>query len=209
MSNDLIDSNIHFKEALDLSEPTLYHKAVVKFSKALQESPKDRHIIYNDWGNALSNQFKYKAALSKYKISVKISPSFTFAHNGWGTALLNLGHFDGATRRFQKAHELEPNGFLFTANWSLGLYLSGNEAKAVEILQEGMKSIDPNSIWNPINLKIVFQNQIEILEVREERACKEEEKKLIQKGILGIKWIVEIFSAYITKKISEMTSTEN
>ncbi len=206
MSDNHTDSDIHFKEALDLSEPTLYHKAVVKFSKALQESPEGHHIIYNDWGNALSNQFKYKAALSKYKLSAKICPNFAFAFNSWGTALMNLGDFDGATKKFYKAHELEPKGFLFITNWSLGLYLSGDKTKAMEILSEGIKNIDPLSIWNPINLKIVFQNQIEILEVRKERVCSEEERELIQKGIVGIKWIVEVFSEYMRKKISEMNA---
>jgi len=108
---------------------------------------------------------------------------------------LNLGEFYEAVKKYQKAYELDPNELLFRINWRRCLYLTGNELKALVILEEGLRSNSLLAKWHPRSIKVAYEAELQDLKWRKLKACNQEEVRLLEKVIVATKWIVKILSS--------------
>jgi len=190
MSNPLLDSESTSRKATYFTDRQQHPKAGVCLARALQLTPND-HYIYYSQGLNLSSQLKHKEAISKYARSVQINPNFSAGYSHWGTSLLMIGKYDEAMVQFQKAIEIKPQMLLCYLDYSLAVFLQGEEPKAREILWLG-KERSIVSGWTTTFLGIWYGGKIKRLKERQGSSKDEEQIRIIEKMILGFEWLLSI-----------------
>lgn len=74
---------------------------------------------YNLWGIILCEQGKYKEAINKYEIAVKLDPNSGYPYHNWGRTLYKSGDYNGAISKYNIAIEKDRN--LIPAHINLSL----------------------------------------------------------------------------------------
>jgi len=190
MSNSLLDREETSRRAISFRFSGKYPKARVCFSRALKQT-KDDYSVYSDWGSNLFRQLKYQQAISKYSRAVQINPKFCPGYTGWGTSLLMLGKFDEAMIKFQKVIDCEPDCLVSYVDYSLTVYLQGEELKAKEILETGKKNSLIHGRTKDL-LEIMYKSKVDCLRSQQDFARDEEEWIIIRKVMLGYEWLLEM-----------------
>jgi len=187
MSSDSKDVVRDSNKAEYLNQAKDYQKAVVYCSRAAQKDKTENPGIYEKWGTALQEQFKYKEAIAKYSRSIQICSEYIDVYSKWGFCLLYMGKFDEAYVKFEEAAKMIPVMKFYKVNCSLVLFVQGKVLEAKEIL---MNEKDRATIY-VCRYRYFYRNEIRKQRVRLEMAKDKEEKELIKSIIKGIIWIME------------------
>jgi protein O-mannosyl-transferase len=97
------------------------------------EPPPPRlYLVHEDLGRLLRGQGKLAEAVECYNHALELQGDYAEAWNGKGVALEWLGRLDEATVCCQRAVELQPNQLQYHLNLGYLLYVSGQQASAME-----------------------------------------------------------------------------
>jgi tetratricopeptide (TPR) repeat protein len=97
---------------------------------------------YNNLGEALLYQGKYKEAIEKYEKAVEIDPENARSHNDWGYALLKQKKYKEAIKKLKKAIKIDPYYAHPYINWGDVLYYQEKYNEAIEKYKIAIE-IDP------------------------------------------------------------------
>ncbi|WP_139240662.1 tetratricopeptide repeat protein, partial [Geitlerinema sp. PCC 9228] len=132
------------QKALDFeskSKTKNYFKNVINLFKKLGGNYYTQ--LYNNLGNAYSNQGKYEQAIAAYQQALEIDPNSAYAYFNLGLVYSNQGNYEQAIAAYQQGLEIDPNDA--SAYIGLGNAYSnqGKYEQAIAAYQQALE-IDPN-----------------------------------------------------------------
>lgn len=123
--------DVYFRQAA-------FSKALMHYQKTMEYGDKFAGLIGQ--GRVALAQNRGQDALALYAAALEKQPKSVVALNGVGVAYDILGDYKQAQTYYVRALALAPNDFDASNNLALSLALSGNSARAVELLSELSRS---------------------------------------------------------------------
>jgi tetratricopeptide (TPR) repeat protein/photosystem II stability/assembly factor-like uncharacterized protein len=133
-----------------------FHAAVDHFQQALMADregrPRVAALIYNNWGNVLTQVQDCPGAIAKYHASISSDPNVPWAYSNLGVALEHMKDKTGAATMYDKAiclgaHDLaSPKWYIrATVNRAHLLYDEGKFSEAARLLQRASEKVPCDS----------------------------------------------------------------
>jgi tetratricopeptide (TPR) repeat protein len=115
----------------------------------------DNADAHNNLGLALVEQVRTGEAVSEFRETLRIDPSYIDAHRSLGVIFLGKREPDQAIAEFQKAVAIDPNAAPDHDNLGVALFLKGQVGEAIAEIQQSLQ-IDPGYVDAHRNLGIIF-----------------------------------------------------
>jgi eukaryotic-like serine/threonine-protein kinase len=139
-----------FKRAIELNPSyatahhwySIYLATVGRFDETVQEATKAAEldplslIISASLGNRLNEARRYEDAANQCRKTLDMDPNFGLAHLCIGTSYVNEGHFQEGIPELQKGIELLPGSPYSMGQLGIAYALSGDRARAREVLSK-------------------------------------------------------------------------
>jgi tetratricopeptide (TPR) repeat protein len=126
-----------------------FEQAIALAAKASHEAWRGdpyRSNALSVWGNALSAQKSFDAAIAKYQQAIKLNPQSGGVYLNWGVALANQRKYTEGIQKFQQAIALNPNDAIAYLNWASSLAEEGKHEEAASKFSKAI-SLAPNAAY--------------------------------------------------------------
>lgn len=164
-------ANKDFKGAVDL------------FTKAIEVSPTENHVLFSNRSGAHASLEEYDAALKDAEKCIAINPSWAKGYNRLAVAEMGLANFEKAKEAYEKTLSIDPNNATakdglvqvekalnassnfdqqnliakLLANPKTAAYLNDPEfLKKVQAIQKNPQSLNPQELFNDKRMMDVF-----------------------------------------------------
>ncbi len=158
-----------FKRAIEVSPNNAeahnlygwYLTALKRFDEGIAECQEGRRLdpLSPEANFLLGQSFylarRYDLAVNQFRTTIDLDPSFWVAHDELGWAYQEQGDLPRAIAEFQKARELEPNVAEPLASLGRGFALSGQTAKARQVLDQ-LKKASAGIHVTPYNVASIY-----------------------------------------------------
>lgn len=150
-----------FELARDAQKSFQVSKAIICYQKIIGLSPTQADA-WLELGNSWYQKGDISDALHAYRKALEFKPDSSIIHYNIGLCLRTCDKMDEAINCFQKAINLQPDHALSYFNCYQLYKKQGNDAKAFEMLQEGVKAVGKDALLNhTIGTYYCDQNQLE------------------------------------------------
>ena len=130
-----------------------YGQAAETWKQALALSPSDPDL-HRGYGFTLTGLHQPHLALARFRKALAHGPDAA-AYNGMGVAQDMLGEPDDAQASYEAALAMDPDSLAIANNFGLSLALSGRYERAIELLEDVVKSPDATAQHRQ-NLALAF-----------------------------------------------------
>lgn len=110
-------------------------------------------VAFNNWGAALRNQGKYKEAIEKLEVAVRLRARLSSAHfnlgsvlGGLGRHIEGLGRYEEAISHYERAIAIDPRDTSVYYGWGVALNGLGRHREALERFRRALES-DPKFVY--------------------------------------------------------------
>jgi tetratricopeptide (TPR) repeat protein len=127
------------------------HTAVSRLRQALVLAARERRrseleaLIYNNWGNVLTNLGDHRGAIKKYEAAIRGDSSCAKAYFDWGLAETRLGEKKAAAEMYDKAIDADPSLPESYINRAVLLRDEGKAKEAAALLERASESAPGNA----------------------------------------------------------------
>jgi len=164
----------------------------IRYCKLNYDDKETSALVYCNLAVCLYYQKQYQKAILHYQTSLLYDPNLHYAYNGWGSSLSNMGKFDEAIEKFQQALEIRPKYPLSRMNIVLALFLKKNDEEALKFFEKIKEDSDFNFFKE--NMRIRYEKEIEMLDLRISEAIDQDEIELIQERKKGVELLLILLS---------------
>jgi protein O-GlcNAc transferase len=134
------------QEGIHLFNKGEFGKAVVVFSKALQQDRDNPRLLFN-LGSAFQRVAEHDLAVKAFRAALLKKPRYAAAYNNLGLSLAEMGQHESAANAFQQAIDADPS--LFEAFGNLG-----NALRTAGLLEDAADAYRRAMMMNPRNAEV-------------------------------------------------------
>ena len=148
------DASAHSFYGWYLTSMMRFDEGIAECQRARQLDPLSSETNFL-LGQTLYLARRYDQAISQLRTTIDLDPTFWVAHDELGWAYQEQGDLPRALAEFQKARELEPNVAEPLASLGRGFALSGQAAKAKDVLNQ-LRKVSANIHITPYNVASIY-----------------------------------------------------
>ena len=139
---------------------------------------------------AQNYEFDWKSAEKNYKKAIQLNPNYPTGHHWYGAYLAHTGRAKESVPLFIKAGQLDPESMIIREGLSVGHWLSGDRAKAIELIDRSFEN-DP---YFPPGIRVKYDSLYadtsqEAVAHLEKAMTVYPNQPLIRKALFKIHWI--------------------
>jgi tetratricopeptide (TPR) repeat protein len=148
-----------------------YRRALEFYQKAEAAQGSNPYLHYN-WAACFFALEEYDAAITRFKIAVKLKPDFTDAYINWGITLMNKHRLREAVKKFKQASKIAPDDPKVYLNMGIVLEMLEYPEDAEENFLKVLEKTSPTQEHGDLkasNERIIALNKLALLDMKKDK----------------------------------------